>query len=131
MLRRDRLGDKVAVVTRRGEVISDGVTVGAGAGSILALVASTGALAVPGIGPFLAMGPLAATLGGATAGGIVGALADLGMPDNPAHRALPGVEGDEAALVVETKDPARVAGRLRDEGALSIKTVEERGEGDA
>jgi uncharacterized membrane protein len=41
-----------------------------------------GALVIPGIGPILALGPLAAVLGGAVTGGIAGALVDYGIPED-------------------------------------------------
>lgn len=53
-------------------------------------LAGIGALAIPGIGPFIAAGPIMAALGGAAvgtaAGGIVGALVGLGIPEFEAKR---------------------------------------------
>src|SRR5215210_3649996 len=72
-------------------------TTGAGAGAflggitggILGWMVGIGALAIPGIGPVVAAGALATTLGGAAlgaaAGGIVGALVDAGVPDEDAR----------------------------------------------
>lgn len=62
------------------EDLSSGIGWGAAAGGTVGLLASAGALAIPGIGPILAMGPLAATLTGAAAGGLVGGLMDYGIP---------------------------------------------------
>ena len=49
------------------------------------LLAGIGALAIPGLGPFIAAGPIMAALSGAaagaTAGGVVGALVGLGIPE--------------------------------------------------
>ncbi len=44
------------------------------------LALGAGALTIPGIGPILALGPLAATLGGVVTGGVAGALVDYGIP---------------------------------------------------
>lgn len=67
----------------------EGAAAGAGAGGLLGgtlgLLAGIGALAIPGVGPFIAAGPLLAALSGAAAGaavgGISGALIGLGIPE--------------------------------------------------
>jgi hypothetical protein len=62
-----------------------GVGTGAGLGSLLGWVAGLAVLAIPGVGPFLAAGPILAAMGaaaaGATAGAIAGGLIGLGMPE--------------------------------------------------
>jgi len=116
-------GDRIAVLSAAGDVTSEGVTVGAGTQSLLGLVASTGALGIPAIGPFLAMGPLAATLGGATAGGLAGLFADTPVPLRPPAGGPAGTGVGQAAVVVETGDAPRVASLLRAEGALTVRTL--------
>jgi len=67
----------------------EGATTGAVSGGIaggtLGLLAGIGALAIPGVGPFIAAGPIMAALSGvalgATAGGVVGALVGMGIPE--------------------------------------------------
>jgi len=67
----------------------EGATVGASAGGVvggtLGLLAGIGALAIPGLGPFIAAGPIMAALSGAAAGagvgGITGALVGMGIPE--------------------------------------------------
>jgi hypothetical protein len=63
---------------------------GAIAGGVLGWLAGIGALAIPGIGPFIAAGPVMAALAGAGAlgacGGIVGALVGMGIPEYEAKR---------------------------------------------
>lgn len=53
------------------------------------MLAGLGALAIPGIGPIIAAGPIAATLTGAAvgagAGGLVGGLIGLGIPEEQAE----------------------------------------------
>jgi ActD protein len=72
----------------------EGATTGAGTGAViggtLGWLAGIGALAIPGLGPFIAAGPIMAALAGAGAGGavggIVGALVGMGIPEYEAKR---------------------------------------------
>lgn len=72
----------------------EGVTAGAGTGLVvggaLGWLAGIGALAIPGLGPFIAAGPIMAALAGAgvagTVGGLVGALVGMGIPEYEAKR---------------------------------------------
>ncbi len=72
----------------------EGATIGAGTGGVLGaavgLLAGIGALAIPGLGPFIAAGPIMAALSGgaigAGVGGIAGALIGLGIPEFEAKR---------------------------------------------
>src|SRR5262249_12768284 len=72
----------------------EGAAAGAGTGVVLGgalgWLAGIGAVAMPGIGPFLAAGPVVAALAGAgaagVAGGIIGGLAGLGIPEYVAKR---------------------------------------------
>ena len=72
----------------------EGATTGAGTGVViggaLGWLAGIGALAIPGLGPFIAAGPIVAALAGAgvvgTVGGLLGALVGLGIPEYEAKR---------------------------------------------
>jgi hypothetical protein len=72
----------------------EGAATGAGTGGVLGGVfgwlVGIGSLAIPGVGPFIAAGPIMAALGGAavgaTVGGITGALVGLGIPEFEAKR---------------------------------------------
>jgi hypothetical protein len=72
----------------------EGATTGAGTGAVvggtLGLLAGIGALAIPGLGPFIAAGPIMAALAGAGTGGVVGgligALVGMGIPEYEAKR---------------------------------------------
>jgi hypothetical protein len=87
----DATGQAVVESETDADRASD-VAAGAGAGAALGglggLLLGLGALAVPGIGPVLAAGPLAAALAGAglgaAAGGIVGSLTGLGIAEDDA-----------------------------------------------
>ena len=78
---------------------ASGIAAGAGIGAVLGglagLLVGLGALAIPGIGPIIAAGPIATTLAGAglgaATGGLVGALADVGIPESEAGYYAEGV----------------------------------------
>lgn len=71
--------------TKAPEGATAGVVAGGVAGGTLGLLAGIGALAIPGVGPFIAAGPIMAALSGAAlgaaGGGVVGALVGLGIPE--------------------------------------------------
>jgi stress response protein YsnF len=85
---------------------------GAGAGAVIGglggLVVGLGALAIPGIGPIVAAGPLATTLAGAgigaAAGGLVGALTNLGVPEEQAGHYAEGVRRGGTLVTAEVDD---------------------------
>ncbi len=76
--------------TKAPEGIAAGATSGAVLGGALGWLVGVGALAIPGLGPFLGAGPIVAALAGAGAGGalggVTGALAGLGVPEYEAKR---------------------------------------------
>lgn len=76
--------------TKAPEGATTGATTGGVIGGVLGLLAGIGALSIPGIGPFIAAGPIMATLGGMGLGGalgtVVGALIGLGIPEYEAKR---------------------------------------------
>ena len=71
--------------TKAPEGATTGVAAGGAAGGTLGLLLGLGALAIPGLGPFLAAGPIVAALAGlglgGAVGGIVGALVGMGIPE--------------------------------------------------
>ena len=76
--------------TKAPEGTATGAASGGVAGGTLGLLAGIGALAIPGVGPFIAAGPILAALSGAalgaTAGGVIGGLIGLGIPEIEAKR---------------------------------------------
>src|SRR5215467_7323859 len=76
--------------TKAPEGTATGATTGAIVGGGLGWLAGIGALAIPGLGPFIAAGPIMAALAGVGAGGaiggITGALIGLGIPEYEAKR---------------------------------------------
>jgi hypothetical protein len=96
----------------KGTKAPEGVTLGAGSGvvvgGILGWLAGIGLLAVPGIGPFIAAGPIVSALAGmgiaGTVGGITGALIGMGMPEYEAKRYEGRVKGGHVLLSVHSDD---------------------------
>src|SRR3981081_4655874 len=76
--------------TKAPEGTATGAVTGGVIGGTLGLLAGIGALAIPGVGPLIAAGPIMATLAGAgagaTVGGVVGALVGMGIPEYEAKR---------------------------------------------
>jgi hypothetical protein len=76
--------------TKAPEGVATGATTGAVIGGTLGWLAGIGALAIPGIGPLIAAGPIVAALAGAGAvgaiAGVTGALIGLGIPEYEAKR---------------------------------------------
>lgn len=76
--------------TKAPEGAVTGAATGGVLGGALGLLVGIGALAIPGVGPLIAAGPLLAALSGAavgaTAGGIAGGLIGLGIPEIEAKR---------------------------------------------
>lgn len=76
--------------TKAPEGTTTGAVTGGIIGGTLGLLAGLGALAIPGLGPFIAAGPIMGALAGigsgGTVGGIIGALAGAGIPEYEAKR---------------------------------------------
>jgi hypothetical protein len=93
----------------------EGAVAGAGAGGMLGgtfgLLVGIGALAIPGLGPFIAAGPLLATLSGvaagATLGGVAGALVGMGIPEIEAKRYEGKLRTGNILIAVSTDDKAQ------------------------
>ncbi len=86
------------------EGAATGATAGGLLGGALGWLAGIGALAIPGVGPFVAAGPIMAALGGAavgaTAGGITGTLVGLGIPELEAKQYDEKIRGGNITDVV-------------------------------
>jgi len=76
--------------TKAPEGVTTGATAGGAIGGTLGLLAGIGALAIPGLGPFIAAGPIMGALAGvgsgAVVGGLIGALVGMGIPEYEAKR---------------------------------------------
>jgi hypothetical protein len=122
--------------TKAPEGATTGVLSGGLAGGVLGWLTGIGALAIPGLGPLVAAGPIVAALAGAGAlgavGGMIGALAGMGVPEYEAKRyegrvreggALMSVHCDNADWVKRAKE------MLVQTGASDVASAgEERGD---
>ncbi len=76
--------------TKAPEGATTGATTGGVVGGAIGLLAGIGAIAIPGVGPFIAAGPIMGALAGigtgAAVGGLVGALVGMGIPEYEAKR---------------------------------------------
>ena len=109
--------------TKAPEGTAAGVGVGGAVGGTLGLLAGIGALAIPGVGPLIAAGPIMGALAGlgvgGTVGGLVGALVGLGIPEYEAQRyegrvkeggILVSVHCDSSEEVSRAKDILKATG---------------------
>ena len=109
--------------TKGPEGLSTGASAGAVIGGAFAVLASLGTIVIPGLGPFLAAGPIVSALagigGGGVAGGIIGGLIGVGMPEFEAKRyeglikegrVLLSVHCDNSEWVKRAKDTLRRMG---------------------
>lgn len=114
----------------------EGAVAGGSAGGVIGgtigLLAGIGSLAIPGLGPFIAAGPIMAALSGAAAGaavgGIAGALAGMGVPEYEAKRYEGKIRGGNilVAVHVETPEARDAAERvLKQYGARDIAATSE------
>ncbi len=114
----------------RGNHAGSGAAAGAGIGAVLGgiggLLVGLGALAIPGIGPIVAAGPLAAALAGAgigaAAGGLVGALTGMGIPEEDAHTYAEGVRRGGSLVTVHADENryGAIADILNRHGAVDV-----------
>jgi len=120
----------------KGTKAPEGTAAGAGSGAViggtLGWLAGIGALAIPGLGPFIAAGPIVAALAGVGAGGalgaVTGALIGLGMPEYEAKRYQGLVKEGGILLSVHADDSkwvAKAKGILEATGATEISSAGE------
>jgi hypothetical protein len=95
----------------------EGAATGAGTGGVLGgalgWLVGIGALAIPGVGPFIAAGPIMAALSGAAigaaAGGIAGGLIGLGIPELEARRYEGKLKEGNILISVHTENSEEIA----------------------
>jgi len=119
--------------TKAPEGTTTGATTGGVVGGTLGLLAGVGALAIPGVGPFIAAGPIMGALeglgvGGAV-GGLIGALVGMGIPEYEAKRYEGRVKQGGVLLSVhcDTSDEiSRTKDLLKETGAEDISSASEK-----
>jgi hypothetical protein len=118
--------------TKAPEGTAAGVTAGGIIGGSLGLLAGVGALAIPGVGPLIAAGPIMGALAGlgvgGAVGGVVGALVGMGIPEFEAKRYEGAVKDGGTLLSVHCDtdhqiDAAKHA--LKETGARDISSTGE------
>lgn len=120
--------------TKAPEGAAAGAGTGGAIGGVLGWLAGIGALAIPGVGPFIAAGPIMAALSGAaigaTVGGISGALIGMGIPEYEAKRYEGKIKEGNILISVHTEDSEEVK-RAKEiferAGATDISTAGEEG----
>src|SRR5687767_7136435 len=98
--------------TKAPEGAAAGAGTGGAVGGVLGWLAGIGALAIPGVGPFIAAGPIMAALSGAAigaaVGGISGALIGMGIPEFEAKRYEGKIKEGNILISVHTDDSDEV-----------------------
>jgi hypothetical protein len=118
--------------TKAPEGTTVGVTAGGAIGGTLGVLAGVGMLAIPGIGPFIAAGPIMAGLAGlgvgGAVGGFVGALIGMGIPEYEAKRYEGRVKDGGTLLSVHcdtSEQVTRAKEMLKGTGAEDIASTSE------
>ncbi len=118
--------------TKAPEGATAGATAGGVIGGTLGVLVGVGALAIPGVGPFIAAGPLVAGLAGlgvgGAVGGLLGALIGMGIPEYEAKRYEGRVKdgGNLLSVHCDTSDQvARAKDLLKSSGATDIAATAE------
>lgn len=128
----NRLGYEHEKSTKAPEGAATGAATGGVLGGALGWLAGIGLLAIPGIGPFVAAGPIMAALSGAaigaSIGGLSGALVGMGIPEVEAKRYEEGLKSGRVLIAVhaEDNDDAKRAKELFERsGAQDVSTGRE------
>jgi hypothetical protein len=119
--------------TKAPEGTTTGVATGGVLGGTLGLLAGIGALAIPGVGPFIAAGPIMGALAGlgvgGAVGGLIGALVGMGIPEYEAKRYEGRIKDGGVLLSVhcDTSDEiTRAKDLLKRTGAEDISSTGEK-----
>jgi stress response protein YsnF len=137
--------DRISLVTRdsdenkgrdaseeRSSGAAKGAGMGAAVGGVGGLIAGIAGLAIPGLGPILAAGPIAAAIGGAlggaglgaAAGGLIGALTDMGVPEEEARHYESQIREGKVLVAVRAdndEEAERAANIMEIEGAEDVE----------
>jgi hypothetical protein len=119
--------------TKAPEASAVGATAGGVLGGTLGVLAGIGSLAIPGLGPFIAAGPIMAALSGAAAGaavgGIAGALIGLGIPELEAKQYESKIKNGNILISVHvdsSDERARAKQIFQQRGAADVVTTGEK-----
>lgn len=113
--------------TQAGEGAAAGAVAGGALGGLGGVLAGVGALAIPGIGPIVAAGPIAAGLTGAAAGagvgGLAGALIGMGVPEEEAKEYETHFNEGKILVLVEERDSTIPDRNDQDQAIMGADTV--------
>ncbi len=119
--------------TKAPEGAATGAGVGGVVGGTLGLLAGIGMLAIPGVGPFIAAGPIMAALSGlgigATVGGVAGALVGMGIPEIEAKSYEGKIKDGNILISAHSENSAEITRAkkvLEDLGATDISSTSEK-----
>jgi hypothetical protein len=119
--------------TKMPEGAAAGAGTGGALGGVLGLLAGIGALAIPGVGPLIAAGPIMAALSGiavgAAVGGLAGGLIGLGIPEIEARRYEGKIKEGNILISVHTEngdEVKRAKETFEGAGATDITTTTEK-----
>lgn len=124
------------VITEKATKGPEGAAMGAGSGAVLGgtlgLLAGIGALAIPGVGPLIAVGPIMAALAGVgiggAVGGVAGALVGMGIPEYEARRYEGRLQRGGILLSLHCDSSGEIAGAkeiMKRTGAQDISSTGE------
>src|ERR1700720_2618704 len=115
--------------TKAPEGATTGAVSGGAIGGTLGLLAGIGALAIPGLGPFIAAGPIMGALAGlgvgGAVGGLIGALVGMGIPEYEAKRYEGRVKAGGVLFSVHCGTPGQITRAkelLKETGAEDISS---------
>ncbi|MGC4050229.1 MAG: DUF3341 domain-containing protein [Paludibaculum sp.] len=118
--------------TKAPEGATTGAATGGALGGTLGLLAGIGALAIPGVGPLIAAGPIMGALAGlgvgGAVGGLIGALVGMGIPEYEAKRYEGRVKDGGVLLSVHcdtSEEISRAKNLLKQSGAEDISSTGE------
>lgn len=128
--------DKNKVFMEQHSKAPEGAATGAGTGGVvggvLGWLIGIGSLAIPGVGPFIAAGPIMAALSGAAigaaTGGVIGSLVGLGIPEIEAKKYENKIKEGYVLIAVHTDNPEqqkKAKEILQRQGAEEISEIEE------
>lgn len=124
IIAKDENREKNQYTTMNNENITTGTATGGVLGGLAGLAVGAGALAIPGIGPLIAAGPIAGLLSGAATGGIAGGLVDYGIPQDRSKFYEEKVKQGSILATVQADDNKinEAADVLRKNGAQDVET---------
>ncbi|MDO9536376.1 MAG: hypothetical protein Q7J85_13870 [Bacillota bacterium] len=110
-------------LTMEDQNLGDGVFAGGALGGIAGLLAGAGALLIPGVGPIIAAGPLAAFLTGVVGGGLVGGLVDSGIPEERGRYFEERVKKGDILVMIKAQEDevSEISSVLRENGAEDVE----------